>query len=109
MNIYIGNSIKDLNKSDRNVELSDDLLEFICKNRCIFDSDKFALQGIDPYSDTVIDNSELQCWLSMCDLIISSKILEKYEDLDEAKSIMDLDVLIHEAIINNLNLIIIGD
>lgn len=109
MNFYIGNTIEDLKINDRNVEFSDDLLEYLKKNERIFGLEEFVLQEIDPYDDTVIDNSELQQWLSMCDSIVSSNILEQYEDLDETKNVEELIVLINEALNNNLNLIVIGD
>ncbi|MCR4782057.1 MAG: hypothetical protein K5851_04865 [Lachnospiraceae bacterium] len=109
MNFYIGNTIEDLKINDRNVEFSDDLLEYLNKNKRIFGLEEFVLQEIDPYDDTVIDNSELQQWLSMCDSIVSSNILEQYEDLDETRSVEELIVLINEALNNNLNLIVIGD
>lgn len=109
MNFYIGNTIKDLKVNDRNVEFSDDLLEYLNKNKRIFGLEEFVLQEIDPYDDTVIENSELQQWLSMCDSIVSSNILEQYEDLDETRSVEELIVLINEALNNNLNLIVIGD
>lgn len=109
MNFYIGNTIEDLKINDRNVEFSDDLLEYLNKNKRIFGLEEFVLQEIDPYDDTVIDNSELQQWLSMCDSIVSSNILEQYEDLDETRNVEELIVLINEALNNNLNLIVIGD
>lgn len=109
MNFYIGNTIEDLKINDRNVEFSDDLLEYLNKNKRIFGLEEFVLQEIDPYDDTVIENSELQQWLSMCDSIVSSNILEQYEDLDETRSVEELIVLINEALNNNLNLIVIGD
>ena len=109
MNFYIGNSFEDLKITDRNIEIGDDLLEFLYKNNYIVDSKKFVLNEIDPYDDTVIDNSKLQQWLAMCNSIVSSKILEQYEDLDEAGNIEELIILIKEALKNDLNLIIIGD
>lgn len=109
MNFYIGNSFEDLKITDRNIEICDDLLEFLYKNNYIVDSKKFVLNEIDPYDDTVIDNSKLQQWLAMCNSIVSSKILEQYEDLDEAGNIEELIILIKEALKNDLNLIIIGD
>lgn len=109
MNFYIGNTIEDLKINDRNVEFSDDLLEYLNKNKRIFGLEEFVLQEIDPYDDTVIENSQLQQWLSMCDSIVSSNILEQYEDLDETRSVEELIVLINEALNNNLNLIVIGD
>lgn len=109
MNFYIGNTIEDLKINDRNVEFSDDLLEYLNKNKRILGLEEFVLQEIDPYDDTVIENSQLQQWLSMCDSIVSSNILEQYEDLDETRSVEELIVLINEALNNNLNLIVIGD
>lgn len=109
MNFYIGNTIEDLKINDKSVEFSDDLLEYLNNNKRIFGLKEFVLQEIDPYNDTVIDNSELQQWLSMCDSIVSSNILEQYEDLDETRSVEELIVLINEALNNNLNLIVIGD
>ena len=109
MNFYIGNTIEDLKINDRSVEFSDDLLEYLNKNKRIFGLEEFVLQEIDPYDDTVIDNSELQQWLSMCDSIVSSNILEQYEDLDETRNVEELIALINEALNNNLNLIVIGD
>ena len=109
MNFYIGNSFEDLKITDRNIEICDDLLEFLYKNNYIVDSKKFVLNEIHPYDDTVIDNSKLQQWLAMCNSIVSSKILEQYEDLDEAGNIEELIILIKEALKNDLNLIIIGD
>ena len=109
MNFYIGNSFEDLKITDRNIEICDDLLEFLYKNNYIVDSKKFVLNEIDPYDDTVIDNSKLQQWLAMCNSIVSSKILEQYEDLDEAGNIEELIILIKEALKNDLNLILIGD
>ena len=48
MNFYIGNSVKDINLNNKNIEFSDELIEYIYNSRdkVLFDMSK--LYDIDP-------------------------------------------------------------
>jgi hypothetical protein len=109
MNFYIGNSVEEINPMEKNVELCDDLLEYLNKHKKDIQLKRFVLQEIDPYDDNIIKYSELKLWQDMWELLMVSKVLEGYEDSDEARCIRELFNLFGEAICLKKNIIVIGD
>ncbi|WP_028235184.1 hypothetical protein [Pseudobutyrivibrio sp. MD2005] len=109
MNIYIGDCIENVNINDKNIELSDDFLEFLFKNRSSICSKEYVLNEIDPYDDTIIEYQDLHRLLSMCKSVMESDILEKYEDMEDVNNFKGLVLLVKEAMQNHSNMIIIGD
>lgn len=109
MNFYIGNSIEKLNYNSKNVEISDEILEYLNKRGKTLKFENSNLLDIDPYEDTIIENSVLPQWLFMCESIVSSNALDQYTDLDAINGFNELIELIKEAINKNFNLFLIGD
>ncbi len=109
MNFYIGDSINAINPNDKNVGISDDLLEFLYDNRHIFSNGYFFLQEIDPFDDVVIGKTQIALLLEMCNTIIRSKLLNDYADEEEANSITELKDLVQEAIKQNKSMVSIGE
>lgn len=110
MNFYIGKSIKALDLNSYNVEFSDELLEYIYKNRHVLNFETNILDQIDPYDDILLEKEQINNLKEICNRILNSNILHEYEDFDEGKdSLVDLEKLCDEAIKNDLILISIGD
>lgn len=110
MNFYIGSSIKGVDLNEKNIEFSDELIEYIYQNRNKIDFDSSSLSQIDPYTDVLINNTEVANILNVCNNLLKAEILENYDDLDEAKdSLKGLTHLCRLAISRNLSLISIGD
>lgn len=107
MNFYIGYSIKEVEINEYNVELSDNLLDYIYYNRRKFPFDVSALLSIDRYGDVVIKFNqifELYC--------ISQKLLK--DDMcslnNEYRYMLNgLNDISKKALVEGKNLISIGD
>lgn len=110
MNFYIGKSIKEVDLNSYNVEFSDELLEYIYKNRHVLNLEANVLDQIDPYDDILLVKEQIISIKEICNKFSNSYILQVYEDFDEGKdSLVDLERLCDEAIKKDLLLISIGD
>lgn len=109
MNFYIGTGVNTLDLSAKNVEINDDLLQYIIANGKKAKIDLSLLVEIAPYADEVIHNSKLNDLLALCNAIIESSILDRYEYKDEADCVKELCELLSDAIQKGQNVISIGD
>lgn len=110
MNFYIGDSMKELDINDRNIEINDDLYQFIYDSRNQLERKIQVLLEIDQFSDVLIPLKKVKELETACQSILNSNILANYDDHDEAKAIIqELINLCKDACNLNLGLISIGD
>ncbi|NCC88643.1 MAG: hypothetical protein EOM05_12425 [Clostridia bacterium] len=110
MNFYIGDSIEKLDIKERNIELNDDLFQFIYDERNQLGNSLQVLFEIDQFSDVVIPQSKVKELEIAFMSILDSKLLVEYDDHDEAKNtIVNLIIQCKEACNMKVGLISIGD
>lgn len=108
MNFYIGNSIEQLKENDENVELDDEMVEYLYSVNEAIPFLKFF--NIDPYSDTVVEKENIIDIISMCEYVLNEQILDDYDEKEEAnKIISDLIVLGYSALRKEAKILVIGD
>lgn len=108
MNFYIGNSIEQLEENDENVELDDEMVEYLysVKEAIPF----LTFFKIDPYSDTVVEKENIIDIISMCEYVLNEQMLDDYDEKEEAnKIISDLIVLGYSALNKEEKILVIGD
>lgn len=108
MNFYIGNSIEQLNVNDKNVELDDEMMEYMysIKEKIPF----VCFFTIDPYSDVVVEKNEINDIISMCDYVLKERRLNDYEEREDIIiAIRELNSLCHNALKQSKKIIVIGD
>ena len=110
MNFYIGNSVKDINLNNKNIEFSDELIEYIYNSRdkVLFDMSK--LYDIDPYDDVVILADDIQLIINTCKSILVSTILKDARE-SEIWNIMlnELINMAQQALSMETGIVSIGD
>ncbi len=108
MNFYIGNSIKQLDVSENNVELDDDMMEYLYSIKIIIPF--IAFFNINPYADTIIEGEDITDIISMCEYAINEQILNDYGESDELiVAINELHTLCCNAIKQCKKIVAIGD
>lgn len=110
MNFYIGNSVKDINLNNKNIEFSDELIEYIYNSRdkVLFDMSK--LHDVDQYGDVVISKDDIQLIINICKSILTSKILEDTRELEAWTAMLnDLINIAQYAISMETGIVSIGD
>ena len=110
MNFYIGNFVKDINLNNKNIEFSDELIEYIYNSRdkVLFDMSK--LYDIDPYDDVVILADDIQLIINTCKSILVSTILKDARE-SEIWTIMlnELINMAQQALSMETGIVSIGD
>lgn len=110
MNFYISNSVKDINLNNKNIEFSDELIEYIYNSRdkVLFDMSK--LYDIDPYDDVVILADDIQLIINTCKSILVSTILKDARE-SEIWTIMlnELINMAQQALSMETGIVSIGD
>lgn len=110
MNFYIGNSLPLVNVSEDNVLVSEELVEYIYKQREKSAIDLKTLYGIDPYNNVVISIPEVIEIIEICKYLLHSQILDEYLEKEDAlEEIMNLYEISLMALSKNCGLISIGD
>jgi negative regulator of replication initiation len=110
MNFYIGDSIEKLNLYDNNVEIDDELYEYIYQHRNKFINGVNALLRIDRFSDTLIHPEEVKKLRDDCRNILELDIINQYKYYNEANNaINELIDICNEAYSRRSGLISIGD
>lgn len=110
MNFYIGDSVENIDIKRSNVELSDDLIQYIYNQRLKTDYDLSKLYSIDPYDDVVIPNKDILEILKICNFILDSSIMDAYGNKDDGQlEIKSLAELIQTALKIGKNIVCIGD
>ena len=110
MNFYIGDLISDLDVRDNNVELNDELLDFICKKskELSFRADEIC--GLNPYADTEILLTDLPQIVNTCYYLLNNAIFENHPNSGEwSCMVRDLIEIAERATIEGSGLICIGD
>lgn len=110
MNIYIGNSINEVELQDVNVEFSDELMDFIYKLRKQVQSDISKLCEINPYDDVEVSKNDLPSIIEVCNYILDASLLQNYEKSEEGnQTLRDLVEIAKEAMSKDMGLVSIGD
>lgn len=110
MNIYIGNSINEIDEQDENVEFNDELIDFIYKLSEQVPLDMSKLYGIDPYDDVEVSKNDLSQIIEICNYLLDASLLENYEDSDEGNQMLqDLVKIAKRAVAKGSGLVSIGD
>ena len=110
MNIYIGNSINEIDPQDINVEFGDELLDFIYKLRKQVPLDMSKLCGINPYDDIEVSKNDLPSIIEVCNYILDASLLQNYEGLEGGnQTLRDLVEIAKEAMSKDMGLVSIGD
>lgn len=108
MNFYLGNSIEKMKGDEENVELDDEMLEYLysIKERIPF----IAFFKIDPYSVIVVEKEDILDIISMCEYILKEQLLNEYEEKEDIKlAISKLSVFGRYALKNGEKMLVIGD
>lgn len=110
MNFYIGNSINEINIKGKNVEFSDELMNYIYQLK---EETTYSLQqlfGIDPYADIEIPKDDIPEIISICNYILAEALLENYAERDEGiEMVSNLERIAQKALSEQMGLISIGD
>lgn len=110
MNVYMGNSIDEIDEQDVNVEFSDDLIDFIYKISGRVSFDMSRLYKIDSYDDVEVPKNDLSKIAEICKYILDSTLIQDYEEPDEGiQMLQDLLEIIQKARTRDLGLVSIGD
>lgn len=110
MNFYIGDSIELINPKDDNVEICDELLEYIYKISSEISISMGALCELDPYDDAVISEEHIIEIIDICDYLILSGYMNNYNDVDEAiEEIYKLKAMAEQALSMEKCMVSIGD
>ena len=110
MNIYIGNSVNEIDLQDVNVEFGDELLDFIYKLRKQVPLDTSILCGINPYDDIEVSKNDLPSIIEVCNYILDASLLQNYEESEEGnQSLRDFAEIAKEAMSKDMGLISMGD
>lgn len=110
MNFYKGTKIEKLDPNDENIYLSDEALDYIYKMEDEIDVSIDALDKINRYGDTLLENSELREIIEIFESVIDSEIFEGY--IDDENTIDDVECVLEmllEAEEEFLNIIILND
>lgn len=96
--------------NDTNVELNDELIDFIYKMRDKASFDMSKLYEIDPYDDIEIPNKDVFEIIKICKYILDFLLLEDYEEYDEGNQMLkELNEIAGSTMKNDTELILIGD
>lgn len=114
MNIYIGNSFKEISEKNYNTEFSDELLHYLYINRNKIGIDISAFFKINPYSDSILKYHDIVKIYSICEYLTNIEVAEIFQPYeygyDEAfDSIDGLRNMSKKALSENKCLIFIGD
>ena len=110
MNFYIANSIDGVNEQEVNVEFSDELIGFIYEMRGQIPFDMSKLYAIDPYDDVELSRNDLVQIVEICECILDTTLLQKYEEPDEGRQMVEgLLEIAREAMRRDFGLVSIGD
>lgn len=108
MNFYIGSSIERLNVSERNIELDDEMIEYLyaIKEKIPFET----FFTIDLYSDTLVEKEDISDIVSMCKYLLKEHVLNDYDESEELTLVIsELKDLCCNAIKQGKKIVIIGD
>ncbi|MCH5281427.1 MAG: hypothetical protein J1E61_08145 [Lachnospiraceae bacterium] len=110
MNFYIGNSIAEFHEQNRNVEFSDELIDFIYRLKGQAEIDMSTLYEIDPYADVEISVNDLSQIIDICHYILKESLIQDYEDpIEGEKMLKELSEMAKEAASKGMGLLSIGD
>ena len=110
MNIYIGNSVNEIDLQDINVEFGDELLDFIYKLCKQVPLDMSKLCGINPYDDIEVSKNDLPSIIEVCNYILGASLLQNYEESEEGnQTLRDLVEIAKVAMSKDMGLVSIGD
>lgn len=86
MNIYIGDKVENLDLNLENIELSDDVFNYILEIADELPTNIDVLDMINPEIDTVISGEDLYSLINILEYIIDDEMLEDYyDDVEEAE------------------------
>lgn len=91
MNIYIGDKVENLDLNLENIELSDDVFNYILEIADELPTNIDVLDMINPEIDTVISGEDLYSLINILEYIIDDEMLEDYyDDVEEAEEQLEL-------------------
>lgn len=91
MNIYIGDKVENLDLNLENIELSDDVFNYILEIADELPTNIDVLDIINPEIDTVISGEDLYSLINILEYIIDDEMLEDYyDDVEEAEEQLEL-------------------
>lgn len=90
--------------------LSEELQEYIYKSRSVRTFEIHCLTNIDPYTDTILEYKKIDQIMEVCESIIESDFLRKYDYEDDAmNTFIQLKTICKKAIADNKSIIAVGD
>lgn len=108
MNFYVGNSFEQLNVNEINVELDDEMVEYLYSIKEKIPYVMFF--SLDPYSDTVVEKEDISDIILMCEYVLKEQVLNDYSERDHLTfSIKELNDLCCKAIKQCKKILVIGD
>lgn len=94
MNIYIGDKVENLDLNLENIELSDDVFNYILEIAEELPTNTDVLDMINPEIDIVISGEDLYSLINILEYIIDDEMLEDYYD-DVEEAIEQVELLLH--------------
>ena len=94
MNIYIGDKVENLDLNLENIELSDDVFNYILEIAEELPTNIDVLDMINPEIDIVISGEDLYSLINILEYIIDDEMLEDYFD-DVEEAIEQVELLLH--------------
>ena len=103
LDFYLGLKIEDINLSDYNVRIDEDVLDDFFYNKKF---EFIILYEIDPYDNTILYKNDILSLIEDCNKIIDSEIAISENYINDIKKVK---ALCQKAIDENKNIICIGD
>lgn len=110
MNIYVGNSFKELNENSVDAYFTAEFGEFLYQNRANIPVNLTWLFEIDPYNDVLVDATIVPEILSACREMKRLEIWKEYEYPEDGEcAVCDLLKLAEKAVMEGKGLVSEGD
>lgn len=117
---YLENFASEYDEETKGADLSEELQEFLYKNKERFCDEIEVLLKLDPYGDVILKEDEIKKIHNLCDTILrlNQDILEEYdnkmkeEDEEEAETssfFIEIKKICEKALSENRKIIAVGD
>lgn len=117
IDFYLKNFDDEYDKNEKSADLSEELQEFLYKNKKRFCDEIEALLKLDPYGDKILNEDEIKKICSLSDTILrfNQDILKEYDikvkEEEEEASLFFIEIksICEKALSKNRKIIAVGD